>query len=215
MKYQAILFDMDGVIVDSEPMIRDAAVEWYRRGGHVVSPGDFIPFIGTGEDRFIGGVAEKHGIAIDLARAKREVYEIYFEILPGRLKPVSGAVGFLARCRAAGMPTALATSADLTKMEANLRAIALPQGAFDRLVFGERIKRKKPDPEIFLTAAAELGVDPRRCLVMEDALNGVQAAKAAGCDCLGVTTTFTATQLRERGADFTAADLTAAAAFLI
>lgn len=214
MKYQAILFDMDGVIVDSEPMIRDAAVEWYRRGGHAVSPDDFVPFIGTGEDRFIGGVAEKHGIAIDLETAKREVYGIYFELIPGKLKPVPGAIEFVALCRARGVSTALATSADHMKMEGNLRAIGLPESAFDLVIFGNRITHKKPNPEIFLTAARELGVDPKACLVVEDALNGAQAAKAAGCACLGITTTFTAAQLKENRAGFTAPDLSGAAAFL-
>lgn len=214
MKYQAVLFDMDGVIVDSEVIIRQAAVAWYRRQGHTVSGDDFLPFIGTGEDRFIGGVAEKYGIPIDLDEAKRGVYQIYFELLPGRLQAVPGAVAFVARCRALGLKTALATSADHVKMEANLKAILLPQSAFDRLVFGNRIQHKKPHPEIFLTAASELGVAPDACLVVEDAINGVQAAKAAGCACLALTTTFPAERLSASGADFTAPDLTRGEAFL-
>ena len=69
------------------------------------------------------------------------------------------------------------------------------------------MQRKKPDPQIFLLGAERLGLDPKDCLVVEDAVNGIQAAKAAGCCCLGITTSFGAARLRTAGADDTAPNL--------
>jgi beta-phosphoglucomutase-like phosphatase (HAD superfamily) len=73
---------------------------------------------------------------------------------------------------------------------------------------GDDIQRKKPDPQIFQVAAARLGVQPAACLVAEDAITGVQAAKAAGARCLGLTTIFDSARLRQAGADLTARDFT-------
>jgi HAD superfamily hydrolase (TIGR01509 family) len=112
---------------------------------------------------------------------------------------------FIARCREAGIKTAIATSADLMKMEINLREIGLPAETFDATVNGLEVVHKKPSPEIYLTAAGRVGVDPCHCLVVEDAVNGVQAAKAAGMYCLALTTSFDAEQLKQ--ADWICGDL--------
>ena len=78
------------------------------------------------------------------------------------------------------------------------------------MVVGEDILHKKPAPDIFVEAARRLGLDPSLCLVIEDAVSGVQAAKAAGTRCLGLTTSFSAEQLADGGADWTAQDLASA-----
>lgn len=201
-KINAVLFDMDGVLCDSEPFIAEAAVEMFRREhGVTVQPSDFLPFVGTGEDRFLGGVAEQYGIQLSLPNEKQLTYDIYLEIIVGRLLPIPGVVRFVKACRNQGLKTAVATSADFRKMEGNLREIGLPADGFDACVTGDDITRKKPDPETFLTAARLVGIPPEQCLVVEDAVHGVQAAKAAGCTCLGISSSFPAEQLLEAGAD--------------
>jgi len=105
---------------------------------------------------------------------------------------------------------AVASSADRVKVEGNLRALGLPSGTFDAVVVGEDIVRKKPAPDIFLMASRRLGLEPGVCLVIEDAVSGVAAAKAAGARCLGITTSFSADRLTAAGADWTAADLATA-----
>lgn len=202
---RGVIFDMDGVLVDSEEYICRAAVTMFAERGVTVQPEDFLPFVGTGENRYLGGVAETHGFAIDLARDKARTYEIYADIVRGRLSPLPGVHEFIAECRRHELKLALATSADYVKMEVNLREIQLPLDTFDALVSGLDVEHKKPAPDIFLLAAQRLGLSPRDCLVVEDAVSGVAAAKAAGARCLALTTSFSAQQLA--GADFFAADL--------
>jgi HAD superfamily hydrolase (TIGR01509 family) len=186
---------MDGVLTDSEPLINAAAVAMFREQKLNVQPEDFIPFVGTGEDRYIGGVAEKYRFPLDLPAAKKRTYEIYLELVPQRLEAFPGAVALVRTCRAAGLKVAVASSADLIKIEANLRKIGLPPAEWNTIVSAEDVTHKKPAPDIFLTAARELGVPPDRCVVIEDAVNGVQAAKAAGMRCVAVAHTFPAEEL--------------------
>ena len=207
---RGVIFDMDGVLIDSEEYICRAAIQFLATRGVHARPEDFIPFVGAGEDRYIGGVAEKYGLALDLEEAKRQTYAIYGELIHGRLGPLPGAREFVSRCRERGLKLAVASAADLMKVEMNLRELQFPPGTFDTVVTGSDVARKKPHPDIFLTAAKRLGLDPQQCLVVEDAVNGVRAAKAAGCRCLGILTSFSADDLHE--ADWHAPDLASAPA---
>lgn len=208
MILRGVIFDMDGVLCDSEPFICEAACRMFaERHGRAVAPEDFRPFVGTGEDRFLGGVAEKHGVTLDLPADKQFTYAVYLEIIRGRLRPLNGVGDFLAACRRRGWPLAVASSADAVKVEGNLREIGFPAATFDACINGLMVSNKKPAPDLFLLAAGRLGVPPAHCLVVEDAPNGIRAAVAAGCPALGITSTFPAPELRAAGAQWTAADL--------
>lgn len=215
-KLQGVIFDMDGVLCDSEPFICEAACRMFaERHGRVVRPEDFVPFVGAGENRYLGGVAEKHGLRLDLPSDKKRTYDIYLQIIRGRLEPLPGAREFIAACRGRGMKLAVATSADRVKLDGNLVEIGLPADLFDLCLTGSEVEHKKPHPEIFLTAAEGIGLHPQRCLVVEDAPNGIRAGKAAGACCLGLATSFPEAQLREAGADFLAPDLARVPAALL
>jgi beta-phosphoglucomutase len=196
-KIQAVIFDMDGVLTDSEPLINAAAVAMFREKGLVVQPDDFHPFVGAGEDRYIGGVAEKYNFPLDVPAAKHRTYEIYFTLLPTQLEAFPGVHRLFQDCRDAGLRLAVASSADRAKVLANLEKIELPEKMWDAVVAGENVVHKKPAPDIFLFAAQELGVEPAACAVVEDAVNGIQAAKAAGMRCVAVAQTFPAERLQE------------------
>ncbi len=211
MMIKAVLFDMDGVLVDSERQMCLSAIRMFAEIGVTVQPADFLPFVGAGENRYIGGVAEKYGITLDIEAAKLRAYTIYGEIVKGKLKPLRGVRSFIRRCRASGIKTVVATSADFMKMEINLREIGLPADTFDATVNGLEVAYKKPSPDIFLIAAQKIGIAPEYCLVVEDAINGVLAAKAAGMYCLALTTNFSADQLRQ--ADWICRDLSQAPFF--
>lgn len=195
MKTQAVIFDMDGVLADSEPLICAAAMEMFRRHGINVQAEDFLPFVGAGENRYIGGVAEQYGVSLDITAAKAETYEIYCQLVPEQLTVFPGAVDFIEACRGAGLRCALASSADRIKIDANLEKIGIPAASWDALVSAEDVEKRKPHPDIFLKAASLLGIEPARCMVIEDALNGIEAALAAGMPCIAIATSFAPDQL--------------------
>jgi HAD superfamily hydrolase (TIGR01509 family) len=205
---KGIIFDMDGVLCDSEPFICEAACLMFKeKYGISVVPEDFKPFVGAGEDKYLGGVAEKYGIKLVLPSDKELTYSIYLRIIKGRLKPFAGVKQFIGKCLEARIKMAIATSADLIKLEGNLAELLLSKDNFDALITGSDVARKKPFPDIFLAAANKMGVAPPVALVIEDAPNGIKAAKAAQMRALGITSSFTARELMEAGADFIAKDL--------
>jgi HAD superfamily hydrolase (TIGR01509 family) len=194
---RGVLFDMDGVLADSEPFICQAAIMMFAEIGLKVTADDFKPFVGTGENRYIGGVAEKYGLNVDIEKVKARTYGIYLKIIQGKLKPLPGAVELVRKCSGMGFKIAVATSADKVKMQANLKEIGLPSSAFDATINGLDVKNKKPFPDIYIKAAERIGLKPEECLVVEDSVSGIKAAKAAGCKCLAVTTSFKKEKLTE------------------
>lgn len=197
LNIRAVIFDMDGVLVDSEALINAAAIAMFQEKGLLVQPDDFLPFVGAGEDRYIGGVAGHYGFLLDVSAAKKRTYEIYLDLVPLRLEAFPGVPYLIHECRKAGLLLAVASSADLIKVRANLEKIDLPLQFWDTVVTGEAVLNKKPSPDIFLTAAERLGVNPADCVVVEDAVNGLQAANTAGMRCVAVATTFPSEQLVE------------------
>jgi len=203
-----VLFDMDGVLLDSEEFITRAGILMFKEKGFDVKKSDFKPFTGMGENRFLGGVAEKYGIPFDLEKDKARAYAIYEQISHGKLKPLPGVREFIDRCRLKKLKLAVATSADEVKMKINLRETGLSEKLFDVLVNGLEVQHKKPHPEIYMLAANRLGLDPVNCLVAEDAISGLKAAKAAGCKCLAITSSFSVADFA--GADWIVKDLSEA-----
>ncbi|KAM3377972.1 protein SUPPRESSOR OF QUENCHING 1, chloroplastic [Capsicum galapagoense] len=192
-KVSAVLFDMDGVLCNSEEPSRKAAVDVFAEMGVHVTVDDFVPFMGMGEANFLGGVASAKGIeGFDTEAAKKRFFEIY---LFKYAKPNSG-IGFpgafelVSQCKSNGLKVAVASSADRIKVDANLAAAGLPITMFDAIVSADAFKNLKPAPDIFLAASRILDVPISECIVIEDALAGVQAAKAAKMRCIAVTTTL-------------------------
>ncbi|CAN6295323.1 unnamed protein product [Urochloa humidicola] len=201
-KVSAVLFDMDGVLCNSEEPSRQAAVDVFAEMGVEVTVDDFVPFMGTGEANFLGGVARVKGVKdFNPESAKKRFFEIY---LDKYAKPNSG-IGFpgalelIMECKNAGLRVAVASSADRIKVDANLAAAGLPVSLFDAIVSADAFENLKPAPDIFLAASKNLGVDTDECIVIEDALAGVQAAKAAEMRCIAVTTTLEEDALQQGG----------------
>jgi HAD superfamily hydrolase (TIGR01509 family) len=202
---KGIIFDMDGVLVDSEPFIIKAVIKALAEFGLKIAAEDFHPFTGTGEKNCIRGMAKNHNFPIDIEKATARTYDIYLELIRGNLKPLPGAKEFITECKQLGKKISVATSADIRKAAGNFAELKIPPETFDAIISGNNVKHTKPAPDIFLLAAEKMGVDPKDCLVIEDALSGIQAAKAAGAKCLAITSSFTPEILI--GADFYAPDL--------
>eukprot|EP00871_Galdieria_phlegrea_P002842 jgi/Galph1/3559/GphlegSOOS_G2195.1 len=199
-KYDAVLFDMDGVLCDSEILSRLAAAEMFAECYHVkVKPEQFAAFTGCGEEKFLSGVAELYQIPnFNPSAAKKQFFDIYLSryTLSGKLKTFPGVKDLISTCKKVGLKVAVASSADRIKVSANLLGIGLDEQIFDYITESDCIPRKKPFPDIFLSCAEGLRVDNKRCVVIEDAPAGIQAAKAAGMRCIAVTTSLKEEELR-------------------
>ncbi|XP_047307151.1 protein SUPPRESSOR OF QUENCHING 1, chloroplastic [Impatiens glandulifera] len=201
-KVSAVLFDMDGVLCNSEEPSRLAGVDLFAEMDVEVTVDDFVPFMGTGEANFLGGVASVKGVkGFDTEAAKKRFFEIYLDKFA---KPNSG-IGFpgalelITQCKSKGLKVAVASSADRIKVDANLAAAGLPISLFDAIVSADAFENLKPAPDIFLAASKTLDVPINECIVIEDALAGVQAAKAADMRCIAVTTTLSEEILAKAG----------------
>ena len=198
-----VIFDMDGVLVDSEHAIRQASIDSLRENCQIEAHhADFKEFTGMGDDKFIGGVAKKYGREYDV-KYKERAYEIY-AARKNRVKVFPKAKKLINNCYNLKLKCAVASASDLIKVQVNLGRIKPGKKTKSSLyiITGSDVTNKKPDPEIFLKAAAAAGIPPENALVIEDAVSGVMAAKAAGMTCIGVTTSFPRKKLFEAGADY-------------
>jgi len=196
-------------MVNSEPAILEAAIRGLSEFGINAVKEDFIPFIGAGEDKFVGGVAENHGVPYIYAMKDR-VYEVYLDIVDEKLGLYDGIYPLLDYLKSHAIPCVVASSADRVKVEANLRVAGFDLSQFGAVISGSEVVNKKPDPEIFLTAAAKINADPSDCIVIEDAVNGIMAAHAAGMRCIAVTTSFSREILAKSAPEFIIDDVSLA-----
>lgn len=193
---ETVLFDMDGVLVDSEGAMLESAIEALRGWGIEAKAEDFTPFIGAGEKGYLGGAAGVHGVAYDEGMVDA-AYAIYKKKISERSIACPGAVTVLKELKRRGFKIAVCTSANRTKLSYNLAALGLSEDFFTATVTSVDIEHNKPAPDIYLKGAAVTDTPPSRCLVMEDAQNGILAAHRAGMRAVGVTTSFSAKTLRE------------------
>lgn len=199
MQIKGVLLDMDGVLVDSEAATAAISAEALNRLGIPAQTEDFRPYIGTSTEAYLGGVARKYGREYDPAMATL-LFELYCEKIAGILHVYPGTRSTLERLHAAGVPMALATSADIVKARANMQAADIPLSIFDAVVTGSDVERCKPYPDIYLRAAAALGLNARDCMVVEDSISGIRAGLAAGARVAGIATAFDCARLIAEGA---------------
>lgn len=173
------MFDMDGLLVDSEPLWFEAERAVMARLGGSWSESDQQVLVGGSMDSTVGYLLGKGTKQPEPAVVARWLTEEMVGLLRTRPLPVMpGVAELVAEVRAAGLPHALVTSSEPAIVEAV--TARLPTGSFPVIVCAADVSVAKPDPEGYLLAAARLGADPRYCIALEDSPNGVAAAEAAG-----------------------------------
>ena len=194
------IFDHDGVLVDSLPFHQQAWVELGRQTGLPITATFIHETFGMTNPSIFRRLL---GEALDEAEIARygEIKEVcYRDAARGKIMLMDGVRELLDALTAAGVLLAIGSSGARANLDLTVESCGL-SGRFAAIASLEDIRRGKPDPQIFLVAAAKAGVDPSRTVVFEDAPVGIQAAKAAGMRAVGVTTTHPAPTLWDAGAD--------------
>ncbi|MFF1698371.1 HAD family hydrolase [Streptomyces sp. NPDC058257] len=188
MRYDLVIFDNDGVLVDSEPLSNTILAAYLTELGHPTTYEDSLrDYMGAAVHRVHDLVLERSGQRLpgdfDVTFHAR-----VFAAFERELEPVAGAVGVLEKLVADGVPYCLASSGSHERIRVGHRRTGLDRWFDDERIFSsEDVGRGKPAPDLFLYAAKQMGVAPERCVVVEDSPLGVRAAVAAGMDVLGFT----------------------------
>jgi beta-phosphoglucomutase len=196
----ALIFDMDGVLVDSEPLHKRAKERAFGEFGIVLPESVYDSYKGRPDATMMPEILKARGWPTDkiqkLAQRKNEI----FDEIKHELEAVPGAVDFVLWTETR-YKIALATSASPKNREAAFAVLGIGE-RFPVMIDSTGHTRPKPDPEVFLLAMQRLGVKPDDCWIIEDSVNGLRAAKAAGSLAVAITTTFDRETLCAAGADF-------------
>jgi len=195
-KLEAILWDLDGVIADTGDYHYRAWGDIFKEKGATFTREDFMRHFGQRHDTII-----KFALGDDIppeefeAITERKQRE-YRRIVAGNIKPLPGAIELIKSLNAHHIKTAIASSAPLENIEIIIRGLGIEE-CFQAVACGTEVLEGKPSPQIFLLAAKKLGVEPVNCVVVEDAIAGVAAAKEAGMKCIAVTNSHPISSLKK------------------
>lgn len=193
---KGVIFDMDGVLVNNMSVHFRAFAAMAERYNLTAEQGvDFSHLNGRGNDDIINALFPPHIVAEKGVEALAQEKEaLYREIYAPTIAPVAGLRELLQGLRERGLRCAVGSSGPRVNVDFVLEKCDI-EPFFEVRISGDMVTRCKPDPEIFLTAASRLGLQPEECLVFEDANSGIAAAKAAGMKVIALTTTHRAEQL--------------------
>ncbi|MGW2118635.1 HAD family hydrolase [Streptomyces zhihengii] len=188
MRYDLVIFDNDGVLVDSEPIANVILAGYLTELGHPTSYEDSLrDYMGSAVHRVHDLVRERTGQALP-ADFDATLHARTFAAFERELTAVEGVEDVLGALRADGIPYCVASSGSHERIRVGHRSTGLDRWFDDSVVFSAQdVGRGKPDPDLFLYAARQMGVAPERCVVVEDSRLGVAAALAAGMDVYGFT----------------------------
>jgi HAD superfamily hydrolase (TIGR01509 family) len=181
----AVLFDLDGTLIDSEPnhFLADRAL--LARYGVAFTGADQRRYMGAGALEMMRDLTRRHGLGVDPERLAAEKDVVYLEIARDRTEVFPAMRRFLEHAFAAGMPLAVASGSSPEVIRTLVDRVGLA-GRFLQLVSASEVAHGKPAPDVFLEAARRLGAEPGACLVVEDSALGVEAAGRAGMRCIAV-----------------------------
>ena len=204
----AVLFDMDGVLVDNTNFHINAWLQFSQRHGRPITKDQYLENINGRVSA--DAMAYMFGRTVspgELVLFTEEKEGIYRELYGPHLQPTPGLLPFLDALKARNVRLAVGTSAPVSNVYFTLDGLPL-RPYFDAIVDASMIRHGKPNPEIYLTAAGRVGIDPARCVVFEDAFAGIEAGLRAGMAVVALTTTHTRDELTDSGAALIIDDFT-------
>lgn len=180
----AILFDMDGTLIDSEPLWLKAEIEVMAEVGCHWDEQDQINCLGGPAERTERYMQERSQNIKPYGYFINRLHEVMRARITNELELIPNALSLLKECKDAGIKTALVTASSRDLMTIVLKRF--PIGTFDVVVSGDDVEKSKPDPAPYLLAAKQLSVDISKCLVLEDSLTGVQSGLSSGAKVIGI-----------------------------
>lgn len=187
---KAVIFDMDGVVINSEPLGQRANTELFSQLSIEVPESVYRTFVGTAPYNNMQKLKQLYDIPLafaDLVALRSEIYFGLFDTAED-LQLMPGFLDLIDRLKANGIIAILATSSYREKIAKVFAKFPELHGCFVDVVSGEDFEFTKPDPSIFIEAVKRTGVDKSKCIIIEDSTNGIQAAKAAGVYCIAYKT---------------------------
>ena len=178
-RFSAVVFDLDGVLWDGEPLYREAFNLVLEPLGHQISDEDYARIIGYSLETSWEWVRGRFGLSEPMDQLLRSYDQTVLDLLERPLEPLPGVPSLIDELRRRGVPIAVASASLRQWVDATLRGLGL-QDSFDAVVSASEVDNGKPAPDLFLAAAQRLAVAPERCLAVEDSLAGIRSAKAAG-----------------------------------
>jgi len=201
---KGLVFDVDGVIIDSEKIWWGAFASFFKKDGVEVTDVHKKKGLGAGVIGAMKAIVDIEGLDYsieDLKELEKKAIQIFnekvkeYETLPGVVKLITQAKNL-------GIKLGIGTSLESAKLEKVIEGREFTLKDFESVITGEKVNKKKPDPEVYLNAAKGLGLNPSDCVAVEDVFNGVISAKTAGMRCIGVTNTVEREVLEEAKADW-------------
>jgi HAD superfamily hydrolase (TIGR01509 family) len=189
--YRAVVFDLDGVLWDGEPLYHEAFNVVLEPYGHFVTSEDYVNIIGHSVEAAWEWVLNNFKIREEPASFLRRYNEAVLELLAQPVEPLPGVRELLEELRRRGLPIGLASASLRQWVNATIRGLHI-ENAFDATVSASEVTRSKPAPDLYLKAAEEIGVPATDCLAVEDTAAGIAAAKAAGMFAVQVRASSTA-----------------------
>lgn len=197
MKDFAVIFDMDGVLVDSNPYHKKALVQFCQSHGYNLTEEELRAKIyGRTNKDWITNLFDGRVTGEELKKYAEEKEALFRRLYNGFVKPVNGLVGFLELLEEKQITRAIATSAPRANVDFTLQETGIGK-YFNTILDDSYVENGKPDPEIYLKTAAAINYQPGSCVVIEDSLSGVKSARAAGTKVIGITTTHTRDELSD------------------
>jgi beta-phosphoglucomutase family hydrolase len=193
---KAVLWDMDGVIADTAALhCKSWQIAFAKRGVNFTEA-DFKHHFGQRNDTIIRSRLGKETTNADIEAIALDKEESFRDDASGKLAPFEGVVDLLNTIRSHGFLCAVASSAPLENVQLILKELGI-ESCFKAIVYGKEVSEGKPSPQVFLKAAQKLGASPQNCIVIEDSMAGVKAARSAGMRCIAVTNTHPTGKLIE------------------
>ncbi|TMF12402.1 MAG: HAD family phosphatase [Chloroflexi bacterium] len=189
--FRAVIFDLDGVIWDGEPLYHEAFNVVLGRDGHTVTESDYSQIIGLSVEAAWDWVRERFSLTESPTIFYRAYNDAVLELMKQPREPLPGVADLLTQLKVRGIPVGLASASLRQWVDTTLDGLGL-NGAFATTVTASEVEQSKPAPDLYVTAAEQLGVPPVECLAFEDTRSGIASAKAAGMFAVQVRASSTA-----------------------